>query len=402
MTTKTAEKNKAQGAQTPQEAPPAQLPATIQPRLSYPKSVQEAFGIGPSEWLVLIDVIFPNATSSASVVLALRYCRARNLDVMKKMIHIVPMYSKALNRLCDTIWPGIAEVRVTATRTGAYAGRDEEKYGPEIEREFLHIDDRNGDVKERKVIKFPEWCQLTVYKIVQGQRCAFVGPKVFWDEAYATESRYSKIPNEMWQERPHGQVGKCAEAASLRAAFPEETGGQQTAEEMHGKVIEGDIDPETMVVQGDVIVPPRPKQSDFAPKATPAKEPVKVMAGGVDVTDRMPLTAAELEKQRPKVETPGDIPETLRREPVDIGQQQPEPEPEAPMPSVAFTAAMTLLDKVEATMIDVKDLDAFKKEGRINIDKEPNITEDEREELRSRFTTMVYSEQRRRAQKGRK
>ena len=41
----------------------------------------------------------------------------------------------------------------------------------------------------------------------------------------------------MWQQRPYGQLGKCAEAAALRKAFPEEIGNDYTAEEMEGKVI---------------------------------------------------------------------------------------------------------------------------------------------------------------------
>ncbi len=31
-------------------------------------------------------------------------------------------------------------------------------------------------------------------------------------------------PNKMWKQRPYGQIGKCAEAAALRRAFPEEIG----------------------------------------------------------------------------------------------------------------------------------------------------------------------------------
>ena len=46
----------------------------------------------------------------------------------------------------------------------------------------------------------------------------------------------SEVPTDMWVKRPHGQLLKCAKAASLRAAFPEEA--DYTAEEMEGKVIE--------------------------------------------------------------------------------------------------------------------------------------------------------------------
>jgi L-fucose mutarotase/ribose pyranase (RbsD/FucU family) len=55
----------------------------------------------------------------------------------------------------------------------------------------------------------------------------------------------------MWVKRPHGQILKCAKAASLRAAFPEEA--DYTAEEMEGKVIEADGMPVAGETSGAVI-----------------------------------------------------------------------------------------------------------------------------------------------------
>src|SRR5256885_16005138 len=43
------------------------------------------------------------------------------------------------------------------------------------------------------------------------------------------------VPNEMWSNRPVGQLEKCAEAGALRRAFPEEIGNALTAEEMEGQ-----------------------------------------------------------------------------------------------------------------------------------------------------------------------
>ena len=44
----------------------------------------------------------------------------------------------------------------------------------------------------------------------------------------------------MWKKRPFGQLEKCAEALALRKAFPEAVGAQPTAEEMEGRVIDGE------------------------------------------------------------------------------------------------------------------------------------------------------------------
>jgi hypothetical protein len=38
----------------------------------------------------------------------------------------------------------------------------------------------------------------------------------------------------MWRDRPRGQLEKCAEAAALRAAFPEEIGGDLCSDEVGG------------------------------------------------------------------------------------------------------------------------------------------------------------------------
>lgn len=209
-----------------------------EPRLPFHAGIQARYPdlkISEGGWRVLCDAIFPAAKSAESVLMALDYCKARGLDPFKKPVHIVPVWSSAHGRMVETVWPSIAELRTTAARTGVYAGRDSEIFGPDIERKF------SGKVKENgkwtdlsKQVSFPEWCQITVYRLVGGQRCAFVGPRVYWAESYARMSR-SEVPNEMWERRPKGQLAKCAEAAALRAAFPEELGNEYAAEEMEGR-----------------------------------------------------------------------------------------------------------------------------------------------------------------------
>lgn len=202
--------------------------ATFTPaRLPYHPQIETAFGITKAAWKTLTDVLYRNATTPDSVVLVLSYCKARNLDPMKKPVHIVPIWDKDAKCLVDTVWPGIGELRTTAFRTGQYAGRDEADFGETLVME-------TGPNAE---IEYPEWCRVTLYRMVQGQRIAFVGPKVYWRETYATNRRDSDLPNETWGTRPFGQLEKCAEAAALRATFPEEIGsGDYIPEEVeHGR-----------------------------------------------------------------------------------------------------------------------------------------------------------------------
>lgn len=253
-------------------------------RLPYPKSIGEYAGIDVRGWQVLTEAIFPAAQTVEAICMAVAYCRERKLDIMKRPIHIVPVYSTKLKKYVETIWPGISEIRTTASRTGDYAGKDAAAFGPTIEHTFKHEpkNSRNSDDEkaEEFTLKFPEFCQITVYKMVHSARCAFVGPKVFWLEAYASKSFSSEIPNSMWAERAFGQIEKCAEAAALRSAFPEEIGNEYAAEEMHGRVIDGHNS--IMAPSGnDPVTPPRPNRSDFERKDEPTAKPVETVEAEV-------------------------------------------------------------------------------------------------------------------------
>jgi len=172
----------------------------------------------------LRNSIFPGATDD-SISMAVAYCQARKLDVLKKPVHIVPMNVK--NQMSgqyewrDIIMPGIAELRTTASRAKSYAGQDAPVF---TEFKTLNI----GGEK----ISVPDSCTVTVYKAIGGDRVAFSHTE-FFDEACATK-KDGKL-NAMWKKRPRGQLSKCAEAGALRKAFPEDLGGEISYDE----VIEG-------------------------------------------------------------------------------------------------------------------------------------------------------------------
>lgn len=178
--------------------------------------------INGQTWKVLQETVFPKA-SDESILMAVDYCKVRNLDILKKPVHLVPIWDKEQKRYIDTVWQGISELRTTAMRTGQYAGCDDTVFGPDITKKV-------GEVE----ITFPEYAQVTVYRIVAGQRVAFSGGKVRWLETVATTK--DGTPNSMWKQRPYGQIEKCAEAAALRKAFPEELGNEYAAEEMGNKI----------------------------------------------------------------------------------------------------------------------------------------------------------------------
>lgn len=180
----------------------------------------EKRGIDQMLWSAIGSSIFPGATDE-SKLMAFDYCRSRGLDIMKKPCHIVPMNVKdsktGIYGWRDIIMPGIAEIRITAARTGEYAGQDAPVFGPNIEGKF-------GAMTHT----FPEFCTITVYRMIAGQRVAFSNTEYF-EEACNTTKDGSL--NSMWSKRKRGQLSKCAEAGALRKGFPEETGGIISAEE---------------------------------------------------------------------------------------------------------------------------------------------------------------------------
>ena len=67
--------------------------------------------------------------------------------------------------------------------------------------------------------------QVTVYRLVQGQRAAFTAT-ARWRE-YKPESN-----DFMWKKMPYVMLGKCAEALALRKGFPKQLSGLYVHEEM--------------------------------------------------------------------------------------------------------------------------------------------------------------------------
>ena len=189
-------------------------------------------GIDESTWNALCNTLYPGARTE-SVLLAVDYCRARQLDFMLKPVHLVPMQVKNAQTgqkdWRDVPMPGIGMYRIQADRSKNYAGADEPEFGPTIEAHFDHPYNQGQQI----TVRYPEWCKYTVYKIISGQRVAFTS-KEYWLENYATASSKTDAPNAMWKKRPFGQLAKCAEAQALRKAWPE-IGSEPTAEEMLGK-----------------------------------------------------------------------------------------------------------------------------------------------------------------------
>ena len=180
---------------------------------------------------VLQNSLYPGA-NIGSVQMVLAYCQAAGLDPMQKPVHIVPMWDGKQGGMRDVIMPGVNLYRTQASRTGKFAGMSEPEYGPMMEETI-------GGAE----IKYPEWCKVTVRRLLDNGTVAEFTAREYWLENYAVKGGKEKsiAPNAMWTKRPRGQIAKCAEAQALRKAFPE-CGSQPTAEEMEGKSIGAEVD----------------------------------------------------------------------------------------------------------------------------------------------------------------
>lgn len=292
------------------------------PRLPYHPVIEERFGVDKTAWKALVEAVFPSAKTPDAVIMALAYCKARNLDPFKRPVHIVPVYDSTRRQMVETVWPGISELRTTAMRTGLYGGCDEVAYGPEITRTFEWHDDKRG--AQRATVTFPEWAMLTIYRLVAGTRVPVPGPKTYWLESCATRGK-TDVPNDMWLKRPRGQIEKCAEAAALRRAFPEEIGGEFAAEEMEGKTIGGAAIPG--VADAPTLNAPRQLHAGFDdPAPTAQGEPPAETSEPIDA--EFEETAAQADHGDQAVEAPdtpetaaGDADEAVQMPPMKTGAQ---------------------------------------------------------------------------------
>lgn len=264
--------------------------AILEPtRLPIPTDVAKKCDLSQTQWRVLTDQIFPAAKTVEAVVMAIEYCRSRKLDIMKRPVHIVPVWSSAKGRMVETVWPGISEIRTTAARTGQYVGMEEIQYGPQITRAFTGVVEKweNKQKVQQTVTKdvtFPEWGSVVIYRLIDGKPRAF-HTKIYWLETYGT-LKGTDIPNDMWAKRPIGQFDKCLEAAALRKTFPEEVGNDLVAEEMEGRTIDGDATERTAPQPPKPPAPPKPPTDKVVDAevfdAETGEITVDAVAGGVD------------------------------------------------------------------------------------------------------------------------
>lgn len=133
-------------------------------------------------------------------------CRRQGVHPLDKLVYFTKRKGKY------TPITSIDFMRIRAAESGEYGGNDDPV--------FDH--DPGNDAG------YPKSAFVSVYRIVQGQRCAFTAT-ARWSE-YAPDTRQPE--GFMWKKMPHLMLGKVAEALALRKAFPKQLAGLYAKEEM--------------------------------------------------------------------------------------------------------------------------------------------------------------------------
>lgn len=155
----------------------------------------------------LIKTQIAQDCNDAELALFINVCERTGLDPFSRQIYAIKRFDSASGGKKMVIQTGVDGYRLIAERTGKYAGNSEAVY------EY----DANGGLRKATV---------TVLKMLNGVSCPFTSSALMAE--YMPSS-----PGPLWKRMPHVMLGKCAEVAALRKAFPADLSGLYTTEEMH-------------------------------------------------------------------------------------------------------------------------------------------------------------------------
>lgn len=206
---------------------------------------QEAGLVLDDAKVALLRDTIANGAPALQFDLFVAVCNRTGLDPFAKQIWFIERGGK---------WnwqTSIDGYRLIADRTGNYAGSDDPVFT-----------EPPGQAPYDKGAH-PFSATVTVWKIVQGQRCPFTAT-VRWAE-------YNQPNSPTWNRMPYLMLSKCAESLALRKAFPAELSGLYTREEMMqadapNVVYEGEVvDAETGEIAGDSDGPSTPEYDAWVP-----------------------------------------------------------------------------------------------------------------------------------------
>lgn len=212
----------------------------------------------------LVSRTICKGASNDELSLFIAICERTGLDPFARQIYSIERWDSQLGRKVRQTQVSIDGARLTAQRSGEYAGQD----GPY----WCGSDGVWRDVWTEDALPFA----AKVGVMRRGFSQPLYAVALFSE--YQQTTKDGKLTR-MWSQMPTLMIGKCAEALALRKAFPAELSGLYTAEEM------GQAD------SGEAPVP--------APVAVPREAPAAALPAP-DVLEAEVVAPAAVEPAKPR------------------------------------------------------------------------------------------------------